>query len=96
MSLSELIAPFVALPLAGVLLWLAFGDLFSKGRRAAMLNEWKRSPLSHLFIYAGGVSLAIFLVWIGTHGHVGNGHFGWIAFASLLVGFALHPRERRR
>lgn len=92
MSIAELIAPFVALPSAALLLWLAFGDLLSKRKRAPFIAEWKRAPAAQTLVLAAGLSLAAFLVWIGTHGDVGSGHFGWVSFVALISAFAV-PRR---
>lgn len=95
MSVAELIAPFVALPSAAFLIWLAFGDLLFRSKRALFINEWKRAPAAQTLILLAGVSLATFLVWIGTHGAVGSGHFGWVSAVTLIAAFAL-PRKPRR
>jgi len=95
MSFAELIAPYVALPSAAFLLWLAFGDLISKRKRATFFAEWKRAPAAQTLILVAGISLATFFVWIGTHGDVGSGHFGWVSAVALIAAFAL-PRKPRR
>ena len=95
MSFSELVAPYVAFPMAGFLMWLAFGDLLSRTRRRQLVDEWKRRPGAMALIYLAGVSLAVFFVWIGTHGDVGSIHFGWISLVSLIAGLSF-PRSPRR
>lgn len=95
MSLAEMIAPIVALPSAAFLLWLAFGDLLSSRKRALFIDEWKRAPAAQTLLLLAGLSLAVFFVWIGTHGDVGSGHFGWVSAVALIAAFAL-PRKRRR
>ncbi|SIT25305.1 hypothetical protein [Achromobacter sp. MFA1 R4] len=95
MSLAELIAPYVALPSAAFILWLAFGDLFSASKRALLFAEWKRAPVAQSLILLAGLSLAMFFVWIGTHGSVGSGHFGWVSAVGLIAGLAI-PRKPRR
>lgn len=95
MSPAEIIAPYVAIPSAAFLLWLAFGDLLSTRKRAPFIAEWKRAPTAQTLILVSGLSLAAFLVWIGTHGDVGSGHFGWVSAVALIATFAL-PRKPRR
>lgn len=95
MSFSELVAPFVAFPLAGFLLWLAFGDLLSRAKRPQLMDEWKRRPCAMALIYLAGLSLVVFFVWIGTHGSVGSAHFGWVSLVSLVAGLSVPRRPRR-
>lgn len=92
MSLAEIIAPYVAFPSAAFILWLAFGDLLSTSKRPMLLAEWRRAPVAQSLILLAGVSLAAFLVWIGTHGDIGSGHFGWVSFVALIAAFAM-PRR---
>jgi hypothetical protein len=92
MSLAEIIAPYVAFPSAAFILWLAFGDLLSASKRSVLLAEWKRAPVTQGFLLLAGVSLAAFLVWIGTHGDISSGHFGWVSFVALIAAFAVPQR----